>query len=498
MAPSITIEHAIHWEGNVIGGKYNYLTDLLHLQSCTDGFQAPLGLQKISSPLTDKLSSWEEYLQCHPDKQFRQFIIKGLEEGFHIGFNREHLCRSSSHNLLSCLDHPRVVQSYIEKECSLGRMVGPFPQGEPSGLHLSPFGVIPKKAKDKWRLIVDLSAPRGASINDGISQPSSSLAYVTIDMIADWVRSLGRGTLLAKLDVQSAFRLIPVHPSDRLLLGMEWSKSWYVDTVLPFGLRSAPKLFNAISDAIQYMAWQQGVQHIAKYLDDFIILGPPDSPQCGLDLGTIIELYHHLGVPLAPEKFEGPEKKLEILGIVVDTVAMQLSLPGKKISDLGSILQSWLGKKTATKRDAQSLAGKLQHAANVVRPGRCFIRHIYDLTALKGGPNQVVRLNRHVRSDIQWWYTFITSWNGISLFWKSRSTSPDVQVWSDASGNWGCGALSLNRWLQLEWPPILHTLSIAHKELIPIVIAGFVWGRSWAGRIVQFNCDNQAVVTILS
>lgn len=39
---------------------------------------------------------------------------------------------------------------------------------------------------------------------------------------------------------------------------------------------------------------------------------------------------------------------------------------------------------------------------------------------------------------------------------------------------------------------------IAHKELIPIVIASFVWGKSWEEKIVQFNSDNQAVVTILT
>ena len=100
-------------------------------------------------------------MKCHPDEQFRQFILDGLREGFRIGYNRAQRRRSSSHNLLSCEEHPAVVQAYIENECALGRMVGPFPQGEPLGLHLSPFGVIPKKSKGKWRLIVDLSAQKG-------------------------------------------------------------------------------------------------------------------------------------------------------------------------------------------------------------------------------------------------------------------------------------------------------------------------------------------------
>ena len=50
----------------------------------------------------------------------------------------------------------------------------------------------------------------------------------------------GRGTVLAKFDVEGAFRTIPVHPDDRRLLGMHWEGRIYADKVLPFRLRLAP------------------------------------------------------------------------------------------------------------------------------------------------------------------------------------------------------------------------------------------------------------------
>ena len=291
----------------------------------------------------------------------------------------------------------------------------------------------------------------------------ASLSYVTIDMIADRVESLGRGTWLTKLDSKSAFLIIPIHPVDRILLGMQWKGSLYVDTVLPFGLRSAPKLFNVIADAVQYIARSQGVQHITHYLDDYIILGGPGLEKCGTDLRTLIELCHCLGVPLADEKIEGPATELEILGIKIDSVAMQLSLPEHKMQELKALLRDWQGRKPATKKEMQLLAGKLQNAAKVVRPGRCFVRHIYDLTSVRGGQNQRVSLNQQIRSDIQWWLTFMDAWNGISLFWKSRCSTPDIQVQSDASGSWGCGALTKDKWLSFPWPDPLQELSIAHK-----------------------------------
>ena len=56
--------------------------------------------------------------------------------------------------------------------------------------------------------------------------------------------------MLAKMDIKKADRNIPIHPSDRIYLGMRWNGSIYVDTVLPFGLRSAPLLFSAVADGL--------------------------------------------------------------------------------------------------------------------------------------------------------------------------------------------------------------------------------------------------------
>ena len=69
---------------------------------------------------------------------------------------------------------------------------------------------------------MDLSFPHGASVNDGISSDLLHLSYITVDDVAENVQQLGRGALLAKMDIQSAYRLIPVHPQDCVLQGMEW------------------------------------------------------------------------------------------------------------------------------------------------------------------------------------------------------------------------------------------------------------------------------------
>ena len=65
---------------------------------------------------------------------------------------------------------------------------------------------------------------------------------------------------MRKMDIQQAYRNIAVAPEDWHFLGMKWQgKEVYIDKVLPFGLRSAPLIFSAVADALQWIMTQQGV-----------------------------------------------------------------------------------------------------------------------------------------------------------------------------------------------------------------------------------------------
>jgi hypothetical protein len=55
---------------------------------------------------------------------------------------------------------------------------------------------------------------------------------------------------------------VPVHPQDHILLGMQF----YVDTRLPFGLRSAPLLFSAAADALEWVVKESRFDHVFHYI----------------------------------------------------------------------------------------------------------------------------------------------------------------------------------------------------------------------------------------
>ena len=139
------------------------------------------------------------------------------------------------------------------------------------------------------------------------------------------------------MDLHHAYRVLPVHADDHPLLGIEWESEVFIDTALSLGLRSAPTIFSAFTDAL---AWK-----------------------C-------------LGVPVAMHKTEGPFKCLTFLAIEIDTVAMELSLAPDKLSCIRALVLSWRSKLVATKHELQSLIGHLSHAATVVQHGRTFLRRM--------------------------------------------------------------------------------------------------------------------------
>jgi hypothetical protein len=224
-----------------------------------------------------------------------------------------------------------------------------------------------------------MSAPSGASINDSIGESVSALSYVGIDDAVKGIHGFGQGALLAKIDVRSAYRNIPIHPHDRWLLGMRWNGALFIDTTLPFGLRSSAKIFSAVADAAEWIARQAGIQFIIHYLDDFLIIGAPASEECHKALVCVRSLFEKLGLPLAIEKVEGPATRIVFLGFELDSQGMQVRLPVVKLRELQALIKSWVGRKTCVKKELESLAGKLAHAARVVKPGKTFMRRMYEL-----------------------------------------------------------------------------------------------------------------------
>ena len=109
---------------------------------------------------------------------------------------------------------------------------------------------------------MDLLHREGVSVNDGIPSELCSLKYPSVDDAVWMIKALGKGTALATFDIKNAYRMVPVHPADRRLLGMSWRGQVYMDIVLLFGLRPAPKIFTVVADALHSLCCKGKVWHM--------------------------------------------------------------------------------------------------------------------------------------------------------------------------------------------------------------------------------------------
>ena len=440
-------------------------------------------------------------LHSYPNQARASYVLSDIRSGFRLGFDASRLTlKSASTNMHSSTLHPAVIDDYLHTELQKGRVAGPFSTPPWPNLHISWFGVIPKKNQPgKWHLILDLSSPAGSSMNDGIPKESFSVQYMKVDDIISGVMSRGRGTLMAKFDVESAYRNVAVHPEDRQLLGMKWQDKYFVDMVLPFGLRSAPFIFSSIGDLVEWiLRHNYGIDFLQHYLDDFHTLGPPNSPVCQRNLDTCIRSFADWGIPLHPDKFEGPSTCLTVLGIELDSIKLQARLPQDKFQRISSLLEVWSQKRYCKRKELESLIGNLQHACKVAPQGRTFLRRMINLLVTFRRDDHPIRLNREFHLDLTWWREFFKSWDGLSFLLSPRwAPLPDFQVTSDAAGAIGYGAIFSGHWFAGKWLTGQQPLSIAYKELFPAVIAAALWGSKWVSKRVKFRSDNKAVIAVL-
>lgn len=449
-------------------------------------------LEQIITPL--RYLNFKEELKHHPDPHWVKGILAGIDRGVPLGYHGPR-CQRISRNLTSALQHPLIIDNEIEKEVSAQRLLGPFDSPPMPNLQCSGVGVVAKKTGG-WRMIMHLSAPTSRSINDGIDKEDFTLRYATIDDAVRLIHGLGSKAELAKIDIKSAFRTIPIRYEDRELLGIHWRGKFYIDCCLPFGLRSAPFIFNQYAEALEWILRNNYfITNIIHYLDDFLLVGRPESEDCAQALHLMLHVCRLLGFPIAENKVEGPTPLITFLGILIDTVKMELRLPSDKLEALLLLLQQWQHKKKVTKRELLSLIGKLSFAAKVIPAGRIFLRRLIDLSTSVKKLHHRISVTASARADIKWWQDFLPGWNGVSLMlqadWESAA---DLQLHTDASGTLGFGAYFKGAWISGRWSEEQLTRSIQWKELFAIVVAAATWGHMWQRKKIRVYCDNQSIV----
>ena len=157
-------------------------------------------------------------------KNLLAYLLQGFTHGFQIGCVGLPPQRGEVvSNLKSADEFAEVIDRKIAKELALGRILGAYDvQPTCQRYRISPLGVVLKKFPGEFRMIHHLSYPEGSSVNDFIPKEISLVQYATIQDAIDFIRHSPKPVYMAKVDVESAYRIIPISPADRPLLGFQW------------------------------------------------------------------------------------------------------------------------------------------------------------------------------------------------------------------------------------------------------------------------------------
>ncbi len=452
--------------------------------------------------------STPSYATAHPTET--ALILDGIVHGVAIDFVGDRSVDRNCENLKSALETPSViskVSKIIGDDVASGKTAGPFAYRPFSPFSLSPIGAVPKHGTDKVRKIHHLSFPRGGdSINASTIDAYQPLQ--SFQTAAEHVRAAGKGCWLIKLDVEAAYRQVPVRPSDWSLLGFKWRNAdgveeYYYDRTLPFGLKSSCRLWELFATALHYFCEHLlGIKRVVHYIDDFLFVVESHSDAVAV-LALALALCKRLGLPMAESKIEGPIQCLIFLGLELDTVALEARLGVKRLGDLIALLKVWKEKSHATTQERQSLAGILNFAATVVAPGRTFLQRIFaDIKQRKGkagrhAQKKAYPISTGLQADLDWWRAFAANWNGVSILVPGEWIHAK-ELFTDACLT-GWGAYYQGRWCRGEWSALerqqairIKRESMPYLELRALLLAVTAFREQWRGKRVIFRCDAHA------
>ena len=189
-----------------------------------------------------------------------------------------------------------------------------------------------------------------------------------------------------------------------------------------------PGIFHRLRQAVKRFMAKRGYRSLVVYLDDFLIIGATYA-ECLEIFNCLVKLLQELGFQISWHKVIPRTQALIFLGILINSVTQTLELPQDKLVALQDLVQAFLHQHRASKRQLQSLAGKLSSACRVVYGGRTILCGILDAMNAMLSSSARYRLSPEFYADLTWWAEFLKLFNGKQLFLDSR---PVVDVQTDA------------------------------------------------------------------
>lgn len=466
---------------------------------------------KVVTPLSWKV--WQAELQELGLLTIFSDVPTGLRYGFATGVSSRINKSFIPPNHASALLQPSIVSEHIQKELKGGRYSGPFLPSQLESIigpfRTAPLGLVPKPNSAQFCIIQDLSYPRQdprfSSVNSEINSDDFPCEWGTFPQCYFLVASAPIGTQAAVFDVEAAYRNIPIAPVDQPHFCLSWEGNIYIDHCAPFGSASACGLFGRVADAFVAICKEHGVQQILKWVDDMVTFCFPiasasqNSITFSYDSQLLFKIANHLGWPWAIHKHKDFSETFTYLGFSWDLRNRTVEIPPSKKDKYLSRLQPWAHKAAFTLRQAQELAGALNHCSLVISQGRSHMHHLNRFIAsFSSSTNPFVKhsVNFHLSSEIIWWKSQLA----LPFVGRNVLVPPppiSAQIYIDASTSWGIGLLIDGNWL--AWKFAANALSdgrdIGWGEMVAVELAVSTLSLLFPSHShFLINSDNQGVI----
>ena len=296
-------------------------------------------------------------------------ICDFLEFGFPLGYlgDSSNLVDVDKKNLWKYKNHqgaeefPNEMLLYLKKESQHRAILGPF-KANPfnSGIKISPLNTVPKGDSCERRVILDLSFPKGASINEFISKEfyldeKIDLVYPRVDDFIELIKQKGQGCLLYKTDLRRAYRQLSYCPSAYNKVAFIWKKHIFFDTVLCMGSRSSAYCCQKSTNAISFIMFKLEI-YILNYLDDLASAEIRQNAEFAFK--TLQAVLKKCGIEKAKNKACSPSTSMVFIAVLFNTVTMTIEITPERLRNIISILTSWLSKSKAYPKRNSVLAGE--------------------------------------------------------------------------------------------------------------------------------------------
>jgi hypothetical protein len=453
----------------------------------------------------------------YPNRGAISFLTSGFTKGFSIGFNgfRDRLVISPNHPSADL--QQEVLSKQLAEEVKNG-WISEFPLVPNPRFIGSPLGMT-EKSSGGWRRIHDLSWNGVLSINAGIWVPP--FEYGSFDQLIDAVLGFGKGCVIFKLDVDSAFRLLPVAVRDRQLLGFSFRGKFYTENRLPFGLSSSPWLFDRFMDALTFVLSKAVSPKISfkliRYCDDLaIVTGSLDDALIVRD--TFVKLAASLGAPFSAKKLKAegnPDTKCIFLGCGINTETMTSFIPANRKTEAINLCEKAAELSSFRLDFLQSLVGKLSFAARILPLFRPFLRPLFDMMSSfpSTAKSSTCPVTPEAAAALQTCQKMLAVLPPCSLLRSDKFTDSDGKVlssipcmYSDACSS-GAGAWceGVGQYFSATFSPSTlvkadrsSSTSIPFLELLAAVTALKAWLPHLDGNKAVIFIDNISVVAMVN